>query len=80
MHGFHLYFSKHIEQLTELIGFALHELRSSLGFKCSKSLGAMKRPASTGAERLPHCNDLVDAGLVGVLFRFQKLGLGRLDL
>jgi len=65
---------------TELIGFALHELRMSFGFKCSESLGATKRPASTGAERLPHCNGLVDAGLVGMLFRFQKLGLGRLDL
>ena len=31
--------------------------RSHFGFKCLGSLCAMKRPASTGAERLPHCKN-----------------------
>ena len=52
-----IYHFPNIMNNEQLIGLALHELRSILGFKCSESLCAMKRPASTGAERLPHCKN-----------------------
>ena len=64
MYGFHISFSKHNEQLTELnwywtdtVGFVICMSRSHFGFKCLGILCAMKRPASTGAERLPHCKN-----------------------